>query len=195
MIHRLIRALLALGGSVLLYMAFFLYENERGQIQNRLEELWIAIDDQARKVPGKNAAFLREIVGIASATFDRFFGKKILSWRSVAVSACFSIASYAISCAAFAVSNSSFGRSGRYRSSLSKRSTGSGLQSRFFLPTHGQQVALRSSFFCSEAFPLLPKSQTTSFGLWRPFLALVGHCSWFSERHRFCFFKRHQGCG
>ena len=107
MFHMFGRALVAVVGCALLYMAFFLYEDERGQIQNRLEKMWMSIDDGAREARGRNTAFLREIVRIADSTFDSIFGSRILSWRSIIVSACYSISSYAISCVAGTLSNES----------------------------------------------------------------------------------------
>ena len=74
-------------------MAFFLYEDERGQIQNRLEELWVSIDDKARNAMSKNTAFLHEIVSIVTATFERFFGRKLFSWQALGVSICYSMTS------------------------------------------------------------------------------------------------------
>jgi len=68
------RVLSATAGCVFLYLAFFLYEDERGQIQNRLEQLWVSIDDEARRARDTNAAFMRGIVRIVSNTFDRVFG-------------------------------------------------------------------------------------------------------------------------
>ena len=88
MFHLLVRILSAAIGCVSLYMAFFLYEDERGQLQNRLEELWISIDDEGRKARDRNAAFLRGIVRIVSDAFDRIFGPEILSARAVVVSLC-----------------------------------------------------------------------------------------------------------
>ena len=98
MLHTFSRVIAAGAGCVFLYAAFFLYEDERGRLQNRLEELWISIDDEAQKAKNRSRAFLQEIVRIVSGTFDKIFGPKILSVRAVVVSLCYSISSYAIAC-------------------------------------------------------------------------------------------------
>ena len=39
-LHILLRILAGIGGSLLLYVAFFLYEDEEARIQKRLEQIW-----------------------------------------------------------------------------------------------------------------------------------------------------------
>jgi hypothetical protein len=46
------RILAGIVGAFAFYCVTFMYENERGYLQNRLENLWIAIDDRANRQPG-----------------------------------------------------------------------------------------------------------------------------------------------
>ncbi len=93
MLYTLGRIVLLVVGILLLCMSAFLYKTERGRIESRLADLWIIIDDRADRAVGRNTAFLGAIARIVNATFDRFFGEEILSWRAFAVSACYSVAS------------------------------------------------------------------------------------------------------
>ena len=45
MLNLCIRVTVAILGGLLLYVGLFLHEDEEGRIQNRLEQLWIRIDD------------------------------------------------------------------------------------------------------------------------------------------------------
>ncbi|MBZ5493827.1 MAG: hypothetical protein LAO76_23150 [Acidobacteriia bacterium] len=78
--------LIGLLGLVLLYMAFFLTETAEGGLQNRLEELWIRVDDLSRTALSRQAAFLQQIAKLLSHTFDWIFGKKLLSAKAAVTS-------------------------------------------------------------------------------------------------------------
>ncbi|HEY6249638.1 MAG TPA: hypothetical protein VI685_06730, partial [Candidatus Angelobacter sp.] len=78
---------------LLVYIALFMYEDEKGRLQNRLEELWIRIDDRQRAAAARHIAFLKAVLGLLSRGFDSLFGTKIFSLRSIAVTFCFSQAS------------------------------------------------------------------------------------------------------
>ena len=83
----------ALGGLVLIYAAFFLYENEQGNVQSVLEDLWLRIEEHKEIFLSRHAAFMREVARLTNVGFDRLFGKKLFSWQSFAVSSCYSIGS------------------------------------------------------------------------------------------------------
>lgn len=90
LIHRLLGVLL---GILLISAGIFLYEDQEGKIQNRLEDLWIRADDLQHQALSKHVAMMRIIAGMMTTAFDWLFGKRLLSVDSVAVSYCFSIAS------------------------------------------------------------------------------------------------------
>ena len=80
-------------GSVLLYIALFLYETESGNYQNRLEDLWVRIDDLSRTALTRQTAFLKQTLGFLSFGFDSLFGKKLISTRSIAITLSYSVSS------------------------------------------------------------------------------------------------------
>jgi hypothetical protein len=66
-----LRAVAAFVGAIAFYAAFFMYEDEEGRWQNKLEELWIAIDDRARTVMSRSAALVAKVAEIVTSAFDR----------------------------------------------------------------------------------------------------------------------------
>src|ERR1039458_6353868 len=80
-------------GVLTVYVALFLHENEERQIQNRLEEWWVAIDTRRDRALSKSAAFVQGIARITGKGFDKIFGDDLMSIRTAGVSVCLSIAS------------------------------------------------------------------------------------------------------
>jgi hypothetical protein len=85
----LIRAL----GVLFVCAALFLYENEEGRIQNKLEEWWIRLSDRGKEPRSWAAAFMQDVADSTGRGFDRLLGKRLLSLRFIFVSISFSIAS------------------------------------------------------------------------------------------------------
>jgi hypothetical protein len=82
-----IRAAAAAVGIGLLYAAAFLYETEESRIHNRLEELWIAIDDLQKTVRSREVALATIIATRLSTWIDRFYGSRAFSARMMLFSA------------------------------------------------------------------------------------------------------------
>jgi hypothetical protein len=85
-------------GLALIGLSLLLYENEEGEIKNRLEAAWVALSDAESKAVRKHAAFMAGVAALTGRLFDRLFGPKLFSIWSIGVSACFSLASVAIVC-------------------------------------------------------------------------------------------------
>src|ERR1019366_4344420 len=99
LLHILLRILAGIAGALLLYVAFFLYEDEEARIQNRLEQIWKRIDAVQSITMSKEVAFLQGATRTTSTILDRLLGHKLLSVQSIAVSMAFSLGSL---CAWFA---------------------------------------------------------------------------------------------
>jgi hypothetical protein len=93
-----LRVAIAALGILFVLMSTLLYPTEEGLIQNKLEEWWIALDDAEPRAVGKHTAFMAGVANITTRLFDRLFGDNLLSAKSVAVSACFSLASLGFVC-------------------------------------------------------------------------------------------------
>src|SRR5271165_1487057 len=95
-LHILLRILAGIAGTLLLYVAFFLYEDEEARIQNRLEQIWRRIDALQSSAMSREGAFLQGVTRTTSAILDRLLGHKLLSAQSIAVSMAFSLASFCV---------------------------------------------------------------------------------------------------
>jgi hypothetical protein len=93
-LHILLRILAGIAGALLLYVAFFLYEDEEARIQNRLEQIWQKINALQSSAMSEEAAFLQEVTRTTSEILDRLLGHQLLSLQSIAVSMAFSLGSF-----------------------------------------------------------------------------------------------------
>lgn len=80
-------------GLALLYCALFLHETEGGQLQNRLEKLWIDIDDLSKAALSKQTAFLQRVSAMAKSALNKLFGARLFSAGVISASLCFSLGS------------------------------------------------------------------------------------------------------
>jgi hypothetical protein len=88
MISNLFHVVLGIAGLLLLYAGLFLAENEEGKMQNRLEELWIRVDELRSRAMTRQAALLQQIAGLVAGGFAALFGRKFFSVKSVASCLC-----------------------------------------------------------------------------------------------------------
>jgi hypothetical protein len=79
-------------GCATVFAALFMYEDEEGKWQNRIDELWVAIDDRARITGRKTVALLNKMSDVVTAGLDRVFGQRLLSFRSLGASTSYSFA-------------------------------------------------------------------------------------------------------
>lgn len=91
----LLRALNTLGW-LLMYCALFLYEDQEGQIQNRIAQWWIKVDDARIVAHSQAAAFLQGVARLTVRGFDCVLGERLVSLRFAGVSLCLSIASVSL---------------------------------------------------------------------------------------------------
>jgi hypothetical protein len=101
MVANAVHVIFGLVGMLFLYAGFFLTETEEGQLQNRLQELWIRVDDLQSRALTRQAAFLQQASSLVAEGFGRVFGPKLVSVKSVASCLCFSMASLYLSLALF----------------------------------------------------------------------------------------------
>jgi hypothetical protein len=84
-------------GSLSMYAGLFLYEDEEGRCQNRIEKWSVTVRNRGISARSVAAAFMAGVASLTTRAFDRVFGAKLLSFRSLGVSVCFSTASLFIS--------------------------------------------------------------------------------------------------
>jgi len=87
---------LRLVGLLIVYSAFFLYEDQEGELQNRIERWWIKVDDFRKSAISKSTAFLKVAANVTDQGFTNVFGKRLLSARAIGISVCYSMASFSL---------------------------------------------------------------------------------------------------
>lgn len=88
-----LRCIFAVVGVTLLYMAMFMYEDERGNQQNRLVSLWITVKQREEKSLNSQTVLLKQAARLASVGLERILGKSLFSLWTFVVSASLSLAS------------------------------------------------------------------------------------------------------
>jgi hypothetical protein len=89
----IVRLICLVVGCLALYVAAFMYEDESGRWQSRVEELWVTISDRAKVIGSTTAAFFNEVSTVDTALLDRIYGRKVISVRMVGMSTVLSLAS------------------------------------------------------------------------------------------------------
>jgi hypothetical protein len=79
-------------GCLLIYIAF-LYEDEEGRVQGKLEELWVRLKDSQDASLSRTTSFLSIVATLTGKSFDRLFGRRLLSLRFLVISVYLSLAS------------------------------------------------------------------------------------------------------
>src|SRR5664280_1339737 len=67
-------------------MAFFMYEDEQGRWQNRLNEFWVRVDDRAKITGRTSTALWNKISELVVSFLNKTFGARLFSARSVIAS-------------------------------------------------------------------------------------------------------------
>jgi hypothetical protein len=80
------RVVAGLVGLFAFYLAFFLYEDEEGVWQNRVESLWIAVYDRAKTTDSTSAAIFNKIGETLKRFLNFIFGDSLLSTRAAVTS-------------------------------------------------------------------------------------------------------------
>lgn len=92
-------------------IAFLMFEDEEGEWQNRLESLWIAVNDREKLSGGKTSALFSTVADVLTRALNRLLGRKLLSFQVISVSLSSSLAAmlfgFAILCLWMAVALSS----------------------------------------------------------------------------------------
>lgn len=88
----LFRFLLISASVFCFYIAFFLYEDEEGKLQNKLEEWWVKISDAKSTSLSLQTRFMRHVSGLVCSWIDRIFGKQLFSFQSAGSSLWHSLA-------------------------------------------------------------------------------------------------------
>jgi hypothetical protein len=87
--HLLLKIVIGAIGVLAIYVGCFLYEDEEGKLQNRVEELSQSL--KARRDSGESLPLVSTVAGFINHLLDRILGKRLFSLRMAGVSSCFSL--------------------------------------------------------------------------------------------------------
>ncbi len=77
---------LAVPIGLMFFYTCFLYEDEEGRLQNRIEDMWVSINDKAKISGNKTSVLFEKVAGLVTRVFDRVLGKRLISLQLVGVS-------------------------------------------------------------------------------------------------------------
>lgn len=78
---------------VLLISTRLLYQTEQGELQSRLQDMWIIIDDLQKKALSRHVAFVNVMASMVTSLSERVFGRKLISLQSLTVTICYAVVS------------------------------------------------------------------------------------------------------
>jgi hypothetical protein len=98
-------------GILTIYAALFLYEDDEGKLQNRIEIWWIRLNDLEKSSRLRLATFAQAIAQLTGRFLDCLFGKPLRLLRLAGISLSFSAASFYVSLRGYLRNSSSFSQS------------------------------------------------------------------------------------
>jgi hypothetical protein len=83
---------LAMMVTILAYSSCLMYEDAEGKWQNRIETLWVAVDDREKLSGSRTSALFNVVATTVMRGFNRVFGPRIFSPQFIGVSTSYSFA-------------------------------------------------------------------------------------------------------
>jgi hypothetical protein len=88
------RIVMLFGGCLLLYTVVTMFPDEEGRLQNRIENLWVAIDDMQQSAVGRATSLFNRIASYVTRVYNRILGVRLISVQIVGVSSASSLAGF-----------------------------------------------------------------------------------------------------
>lgn len=88
------RIAMIFGGGLLVYAVVTMFPDEEGKLQNRIENLWVAIDDMQQSAVGRATALFNRIASYVTRIYNRILGVRLISVQMVGVSSASSLAGF-----------------------------------------------------------------------------------------------------
>jgi hypothetical protein len=83
-------------GTLVFYTATTMFPDEEGALQNRIENLWIIVDDKQKSATGRAIGILNRVASYVTRVYNRILGSRLVSVQMVGVSSSSSIAGFFI---------------------------------------------------------------------------------------------------
>jgi hypothetical protein len=88
------RITMLFGGGLLVYTVVTMFPDEEGRLQNRIENLWIAIDDKQKSALGRATVLFNRIASYVTRIYNRILGARLISVQMIGVSSASSLAGF-----------------------------------------------------------------------------------------------------
>lgn len=85
--------MLVVGGTIL-YVELALFPNEEGELQNRIEKLWIVVDEKQKLEVARATIVFSRVGQFVTRLYNRILGAKLISLQMVGVSSASSIGAF-----------------------------------------------------------------------------------------------------
>jgi hypothetical protein len=95
-LHLLLTPIELLLGLFCVLTTILLCPGEEGQIQSKVEDFWVRVDDYRQLALSKHAAFMTQVAKLETSFLDKVFGPKLISGHALAVSFCCSVTASAV---------------------------------------------------------------------------------------------------
>jgi hypothetical protein len=79
-------------GLLAYYAAFFMYKDEEGKWQSRIEALWVTVNDREKQTGSRTSALFNKVAGVTTRGFNRVLGIRLFSFQSIGVSTSYALA-------------------------------------------------------------------------------------------------------
>ena len=83
-------------GFLLVYTVLTMFPSEEGQLQNRVENLWISVDDKQKTMVSRAMALSSRIAAYVTRIYNRILGERLISIQMIGVSSASSLAAFFI---------------------------------------------------------------------------------------------------
>jgi hypothetical protein len=92
MVHVFFQTILLVLSATSFYLSLSLHEDQEGRLQNRVEALWVAVDDRQKLTHNRTTALFNKVAATVTRAFDRILGSRIISVQFLGVSSSFAFA-------------------------------------------------------------------------------------------------------
>ena len=84
------------GGGLLVYTVVTMFPDEEGKLQDRIESLWVVIDDKQKSEVGRATALFNRIASYVTRIYNCILGRRLFSLQMVGISSAPSIGGFFI---------------------------------------------------------------------------------------------------
>jgi hypothetical protein len=96
LLHLLLSGFAFMLGVFCILTAIFLYADEEGRIQSKLEDIWIRAEDSKHLATSRHTILVTQLAQLETRLLDKIFGTNLMAAKALGVSFCLSIAAISL---------------------------------------------------------------------------------------------------